>query len=624
VFRFTASIAVGFALLCAAPGVFAHPLGNYSTNQYTLVDLRGETPVLHYQLDIAEIPSFREMDALDTDTDNAISPAEAKAYLADRVPRLLENLHFRYNGDPVTLRLLRQRLEVYEGTGSMPVFNIFLELVPETWMWPDASESFVVEFESTNFESASGYREAFVLLDGRYDIHLGPWKEGPLKYLTLVQQDEQHNPLFQSFYNIFRFELAPPEHARDVARATPVDFEWTATARVDDVDKVYLTQTETTFAPEAAPRTTLAEAADQDPVPAKQPRDVPNGVVETSPIVDSSEPGVTVVAGRKPKGPDEISERSAAMLDRVTSIIETENLSFGMVLFALLVSAVLGMGHAFSPGHGKTVMAAYLIGERGTVWHALILGIIVTVTHVWSILALGVVSLYFADRFSEEQFTFWTGVASGVIVVGVGIALFWQRFKTFVIARHLQLAHANRGREAHEHAHPHDHAVETHGHGDHGHTHDHGHDHDHGHSHAHGHGHDHHHHHVLGHNHSHVVETDDGSPPTYKSILWLGVSGGIVPCPAALIVLMIAINFGRLPLGLLLILAFSVGLAAVLVALGIAVVRASGEVRKRIGAHSPALLALPVLSSVLITGLGIWLVIFTLWRHNVIVVPGFS
>jgi ABC-type nickel/cobalt efflux system permease component RcnA len=121
--------------------------------------------------------------------------------------------------------------------------------------------------------------------------------------------------------------------------------------------------------------------------------------------------------------------------------------------------------------------------------------------------------------------------------------------------------------------------------------------------------------------HSHVVESKDGNPPTYKSILWLGISGGIVPCPAAFIVLMLAINLGRLAFGLLLILVFSLGLAAVLVAIGIAVVRASGQVRKRISAQSRALLVLPVFSAVLITILGAALVVQTLIAHGVIIIP---
>ncbi len=118
------------------------------------------------------------------------------------------------------------------------------------------------------------------------------------------------------------------------------------------------------------------------------------------------------------------------------------------------------------------------------------------------------------------------------------------------------------------------------------------------------------------------METEDGTPPSYKSILWLGVSGGIVPCPAALIVLLAAINIGRLPFGLLLIVSFSIGLAAVLVALGIAVVRASGEVRKRMGERGPLLLLLPVISSILITALGLLLVFNTLRVHEIILIPG--
>ena len=148
--------------------------------------------------------------------------------------------------------------------------------------------------------------------------------------------------------------------------------------------------------------------------------------------------------------------------------------------------------------------------------------------------------------------------------------------------------------------------------------------------HSHGPGVEHHHHHgVLDHDHhhgpgghSHLVEGNDGNPPTYWNIFWLGVSGGIVPCPAALIVLLLAISLGRLPVGMLMLTSFSIGLAGVLVAVGIAVVKAAGTVRERIGEQSPLLLVLPVISSILITGLGCFMVFMTLVQFDVIVLPG--
>jgi len=592
----------------------AHPLGNYSINQYTLFDLRSDELRIFHLLDFAEIPSFREMDLLDTNMDNEISEDEIDVYLDKRVPEFLSKLALTRDGEPVALRLLSQRLEVYEGTGAMPVFNVFLDLEPAEWTWPGAGDGLVLEYRSTNHTNARGYRESFVLLDGRYDINVGPWTEGELKYLVLILEDEKENPLFQSFFNRFLFELSPGSGEILPALPDRPDFTWTATARAEEDETPLLAQGGRTYAlseaPVTEPKLVVAEAA-RPPAGTEDATDAAAAPSTTS--------KVTVVRPTRRPEPA-MSETSERLMGRVSEIIRTQELTFPMVLFAMAVALALGMGHAFSPGHGKTVMAAYLIGERGTVLHAVILGTIVTITHVWSVLLLGVVTLYAGEQFSEEQVTFWTGVASGIIIVIIGILLFFQRYSTYVTARQAQrLAHAHDHSQDHDHRHEHTHDHE------HPHTHDHDHDHSHTDEHEHEHSHDdaHAHEHVhrhgfFGKTHSHVVETPGGAPPTYRSIIWLGVSGGIVPCPAALIVLLLAIKFGRLQLGLLLILAFSVGLAAVLVAIGIAVVKASGRIRKAIGERSPVLLALPVLSSILITILGLWVVLWTLLQFNVI------
>jgi ABC-type nickel/cobalt efflux system permease component RcnA len=608
---------------------FAHPLGNYSINQYTLFELRGETPRIYYQVDIAEIPSMREMDLLDQNFDNKATQEEIASYLDKRVPDLFNNLELTLDGVRVPLVLKSRRMDLYEGVGSMPVFNIFLETEPQTWTWPD--RDFVIEFRSRNTETAQGYREAYALLDGRFGAGLGPWKEGELKYLALILQDEKENPIFQSFYNRFRFELIPKSVKTLAALPESPDFSWTATAKRNPEEEMVLTvssepelmsivqtikvaDAESAPAPESEPP---AASSSEDSATATQGQDSPaNSASESSPPESTGSveaaaaleagPKVTVAQGRRAAPPAQ-SKRATEMLNRVTDVLRTEELTPGLVLAALAISMVLGMGHAFTPGHGKTVMAAYLIGERGTMLHALALGIVVTITHVWSILALGVVSLYFTDRMSEEQFTFWTGVASGGIIVALGLFLLKQRYARYVLAQPAG------GVDSDDHGHHH--MLHT---GGVAHTHGPGEGLEHGGIQADGEAHE-HSHGVF--SHSHVVETKDGKPPTYKSILWLGISGGIVPCPAAFIVLMLAINLGRLALGLILILSFSVGLAAVLVAIGIAVVRASGHVRRRIGARSRVLLALPVFSAALITILGIGLVVQTLIAHGVIIIP---
>lgn len=550
--------ALGLVFLTLVMPASAHPLGNFSINQYFSFDLRTPEPALYYLADLAEIPSFAELDLLDTDFDSNVTNDEIKAYLDRRVPGLLENISVFQNGVALPLRLTERRLSLLEGLANMVVFNVVLKLEPEGWDWPEPDEVLEFKVVSNNFENDAGVREFKALTDGRFDDATAELDQDVLGYQTLVYIDDNQNPVYQDFDAEFRLRLAfgTGDVLLDPDR---VDlFQWTATAR----------------AARGAGEATILSGMDEPYVEVMMDD---GAVVQTN-----SEPEV--------QRPAEKEDVTASLMGRISEIIQTKEISMPMFVIAMAVAVGLGMGHAFSPGHGKTVMAAYLIGERGTVKHALILGGIVTFTHVWSVLALGIVTLYAGEEFSEEQLSFWTGVASGAIIMVIGGMLFFRRYGAFVMARHQAVSH----------------------------HHDHRHDHDHHHHH------DHDHHHHDHHGHSHVVEGKDGQPPGYGSIAWLGVSGGIVPCPAALIVLLLAIKFGRLAMGLWLIVAFSLGLAAVLVALGIAVVRASGEIRKRMGERSPYLMALPVASSVLITILGFWVVVWTLLQHNVIVFRGIS
>lgn len=238
------ALGLGILLPCAllfSPTASAHPLGNYSINHYTIFDLRAEAFRIHHMIDLAEIPSFREMDLLDVNLNGAIDGEEALKYLDKRVPEFLSNLAMTKNDKPLALRLLHQRLEVYEGSGNMPVFNIFLELTPVDWEWPGPEESIKLEFRSKNHTTARGYRESKVLLDGRYTINLGPWTDPELKYLTLVEKDENQNPIFQSFYNRFLLDLSPGTPQPKLDPFPPsADFSWTATARAEEDEAVLM------------------------------------------------------------------------------------------------------------------------------------------------------------------------------------------------------------------------------------------------------------------------------------------------------------------------------------------------------------------------------------------------
>lgn len=243
----------------------------------------------------------------------------------------------------------------------------------------------------------------------------------------------------------------------------------------------------------------------------------------------------------------------------------------GVLLFLLAAAFGWGALHALSPGHGKAMVAAYLVGTRGTARHALALGATVTITHTIGVFALGLVTLALSQYIVPDELYPWLTVASGAMVVVVGAGVLRSRMR------------ARRAAAMHEHPHGH-----THAHGGHAHTHSHGH----GHTHSHG-----------GHTHSHAPED-----LTWRGLLGMGASAGLIPCPSALVVLLGAIAQHQVALGLLLITAFSVGLATTLGALGLAVVYARSVLgRIRFGGEFAA--ALPSLSAVVIVAAGVVLTV---------------
>jgi ABC-type nickel/cobalt efflux system permease component RcnA len=229
----------------------------------------------------------------------------------------------------------------------------------------------------------------------------------------------------------------------------------------------------------------------------------------------------------------------------------------GVLLFLLLAAFGWGAIHALSPGHGKAMVAAYLVGTRGTARHAVALGATVTITHTIGVFALGVVTLALSQYIVPEQLYPWLTVASGAMVVIVGAGVFRTRMR----ARRLRAHHH------HDHGHPHAHGEHVHSHGS--------------------------------HSHSHAPDE-----LTWRGLLGMGASAGLIPCPSALVVLLGAIAQHQVGLGLLLILAFSVGLAATLSGLGLGVVYARGLLaRFNFGGEFAA--ALPSLSAVVIVAAGL-------------------
>ena len=219
---------------------------------------------------------------------------------------------------------------------------------------------------------------------------------------------------------------------------------------------------------------------------------------------------------------------------RFESLI-SHDLSFGFVLVSLALALFWGAAHALGPGHGKAIVAGYLIGTRGRPRDAVALGGIVTVTHTAGVFALGFVTLALSEFLVPEQLYPWLNLVSALLVLGVGVAILRGRL-----------------RSAHDH--------------------------------------DHHHHH-------HHHERKQG-------LLGIGISAGIVPCPTALVVLLAAISLHRIGYGLVLIVAFSLGLAATVTGIGLVAVTAK-RAFGRLSFEGGLVRALPAASAIVVIGLGL-------------------
>ena len=228
--------------------------------------------------------------------------------------------------------------------------------------------------------------------------------------------------------------------------------------------------------------------------------------------------------------------RWSAAADRVLGRLVGDRLTPLIGVLAVLLALALGAGHALLPGHGKTMMAAYLAGRAGRPRDAMTVGVTVTLTHTGGVLLLGVLLTSAAGLVGEAVLK-WLGVVSGVLVAVVGAAML--------------IGLARRARIGRLRGHSHDH--------DHGHSHDHGN--------GHSHGHDHHH------DHGHAHGDIRGRPSRRAGLVGMGVAGGLVPSPSALVVLLGAVGLGRTWFGVLLVLAYGIGMAATLTAAGLILVR---------------------------------------------------
>lgn len=517
--------------------VLAHPLGNFTVNHYARLEIETNEIRVRYVLDWAEIPTFQEKQKMDADNNGEISDAERAAYLETLLPRLIPNLKLAVNSQdtPLVLDPGSTQFEFLEGQGGLQVMRVAMWLQAPFAL---SANGDAIEFQDKNFPERLGWREIVIVGGNGVSIQNSNVPGQDLSQeLTAYPEELLNNP-------------------PNVRRAA-----FTA-ARGSGSSSIHPENPITTGALGAFDRT----------------RD---------------EFGKLVSANQE-----------------LTPIV---------LLISFLAAIGLGALHAFSPGHGKAVVGAYLVGSRGNWQHAVFLGGVVTLTHTAGVYALGFVTLFLSAYVLPEQLFPWLGFISGLLVAIIGVQLFLQRVRAArsqTTSYDKARAHFHAHENGHEHtdAHPHhehDHAH-PHEHHHHEHAHDHQHETEHVHTHADGtthshpesanhpiaqslsrakarepnlsfspsHPHEHHSHDFAtpeqeaAHAREHLAEIQALEKPSWRNLLSLGISGGLLPCPSALVVMLSAIALGRVLYGLFLIVGFSLGLAGVLVLTGLALLYA--------------------------------------------------
>jgi ABC-type nickel/cobalt efflux system permease component RcnA len=424
-----ALITAAVAALALPALAAAHPLGNFTINRFSRVEVSGPRLYVRYVLDMAEIPTF-QAGRIDT-----------RAY----AKRIAHNARLAVGGRPAALAPVRTALAHPRGAGGLHTTR--LEVVLAGPVLPGRVS---VSYHDNNYRDRIGWKE----------IVVGEAAPSSSHELRAYPKN-----LLQS----------------------PLD----------------TTSVETTLEPHSGP--------------------------DVAPRLSS---------GASLQAPDRVADAGFA------SLVGRSDLSALVILASVAAALFWGTAHALSPGHGKTIVTAYLVGQRGRPRHAAALGLIVTITHMIGVFALGLVTLALSQFVVPDRLYPWLNLVSGALVFAIGASVLRTRWR---------------------------------------------------HRRGHAHGHDHHHDH-----HRHDATTG----PSRRSLLAVGISGGLLPCPSALVVLLAAISLHRVAFGLLLILAFSAGLALTITGIGLVAVLARRTFR-RLSLDGPLVRLLPAASALVILAAGL-------------------
>jgi nickel/cobalt exporter len=515
--RRLASAALALAATVFVPAVaLAHPLGNFTINHFAALRVAPDHVSLDVVIDRAEIPAFQEKQRLDTDGDGNLSDVELVGQAAAGCQALLPDLQLAVGGTTLSPSVTAAGLSLPPGAGGLSTMRLVCEYAA-----PLASAiagSTAVTFEDRSFGERIGWREIVILGDG-----------------TLI------------------------DGAASNAGPTTIDPNAGdgVSARLTSYPKDLLTQ------PLNMRSATVTVAPGGAPLPAWRAPDAQ--LVSATGAATGADGRGASVAGVPMNG-----VVPGGVVENLAGLVDVHDLTPLAILLSLAVAFGLGVIHAVSPGHGKTIMAAYLVGSGGSARQAVGLGLAVTVSHTLGVLALAGITLAASSILPPERLYPILGVGSGALVIAIGGSLLWRRLRDVARARSAARAHARAHHAGHDHAHA---ADDGHGHAAspaQAQDHHHAHGHDHGHSHA------------------------PTGAVSWRGMLALGLSGGLVPSASALILLLGSIAAGRVAYGLVLVLGFGLGMAVVLTGIGLLLVRARRLVERRPSTAAFRRIALPL------------------------------
>lgn len=554
-----ALLAGALALATALPHpsvAAAHPLGNFTVNHYAGMFIEPERVLLDVVIDQAEIPTFTARQLLDTDGDGSVSDAEVDVARVTECESLAKDLDLRVDDERVTLVLVEAGIDFPPGAGGLPTMRTvcgYVADLPEPLAIGGPAAQ--LTFQDGSYPARLGWREMVVTGSG-VDVVPGPngedvRQDSPTGRLTTYPEDMIARPLDE--------------------RSLAVTIEASAVAPV-------------------RPRPNVPDAAPVPVAPILPPPVEPGGDSPTSPAPSASgTPAVPEVPGGIGTGD-------------VPSIFREADLTPVVLMLSVLTAVALGAGHALTPGHGKTLMAAYLVGTRGRPLHAVGLGLSVSVSHTAGILVLAALIVGASDVLPADVVVRAAPVVASVSIMAIGawmLAGEWRRRRSATAT----------ATAAHDHA-----AAHEHPHGDH---HVHGDEHAAAHDHAgaHEHSDDEASSHVAG-EHSHGGVRHSHLPPTGATITWrslfvLGLAGGLIPSTSALLILLGSIAAGRAAFGMVLVVAFGLGMAAVMTGIGLVLVVARERLDR---VPTSAVLrrareAVPLVAACIVFGFGIYLTV---------------